>query len=269
MTARSSGLIFGPFLPANSSAHYVRAYWRSAAPHPRFRLPRGPWLFANREATGPLGALMQTAAESLQALAADPHYLGGTVGLLPAACVAARLSQSALWWLLASARVRDADAVATAAGPRADGRSCACGAGASAAEAAHAGVRAVRARARLSHAPPCPHARCVSDGPASMIVPDPRRRVPTHGPSPRTARPDAPTRRARSGVRASHTGRWSGARPRAPVAHHVDPGRQPPQCSAAPHGGKRARRTNSLARPPRFSSTEVWRRLRDAKPLFC
>ncbi len=29
-----------------------------------------------------LGALMQTAAESLQALAADPHYLGGTVGIL-------------------------------------------------------------------------------------------------------------------------------------------------------------------------------------------
>ena len=29
-----------------------------------------------------LGALMQTAAESLQALAADPHYLGGTVGML-------------------------------------------------------------------------------------------------------------------------------------------------------------------------------------------
>ena len=25
---------------------------------------------------------MQTAAESLQALAADPHYLGGTVGIL-------------------------------------------------------------------------------------------------------------------------------------------------------------------------------------------
>lgn len=29
-----------------------------------------------------LAALMQTAAESLQALAADPHYLGGTVGVL-------------------------------------------------------------------------------------------------------------------------------------------------------------------------------------------
>ena len=29
-----------------------------------------------------LGVLMQTAAESLQALAADPHFLGGTVGLL-------------------------------------------------------------------------------------------------------------------------------------------------------------------------------------------
>ena len=29
-----------------------------------------------------LGALMQTAAASLQALAADPHYLGGTVGML-------------------------------------------------------------------------------------------------------------------------------------------------------------------------------------------
>ncbi len=29
-----------------------------------------------------LGALMQTAADSLQALAADPHYLGGTVGIL-------------------------------------------------------------------------------------------------------------------------------------------------------------------------------------------
>lgn len=29
-----------------------------------------------------LGALMQTAAESVQALATDPHYLGGTVGML-------------------------------------------------------------------------------------------------------------------------------------------------------------------------------------------
>ena len=34
----------------------LRAYWRTAAPRPRFGLPRGPWLFANREATGPLHA---------------------------------------------------------------------------------------------------------------------------------------------------------------------------------------------------------------------
>lgn len=31
-------------------------YWRTAAPRPRFKLPRGPWVFANREATGPLHA---------------------------------------------------------------------------------------------------------------------------------------------------------------------------------------------------------------------
>ena len=34
----------------------LRAYWRTAAPRPRVGMPRGPWLFANREATGPLHA---------------------------------------------------------------------------------------------------------------------------------------------------------------------------------------------------------------------
>ena len=34
----------------------LRVYWRTAAPRPRFGLPRGPWVFANREATGPLQA---------------------------------------------------------------------------------------------------------------------------------------------------------------------------------------------------------------------
>ena len=34
----------------------LRVYWRTAAPRPRFGLPRGPWVFANREATGPLHA---------------------------------------------------------------------------------------------------------------------------------------------------------------------------------------------------------------------
>lgn len=34
----------------------LRAYWRTSAPRPRFGLPRGPWVFANREATGPLHA---------------------------------------------------------------------------------------------------------------------------------------------------------------------------------------------------------------------
>ena len=33
-----------------------RMYWRTAAPRPRAGLPRGPWVFANREATGPLHA---------------------------------------------------------------------------------------------------------------------------------------------------------------------------------------------------------------------
>jgi len=33
-----------------------RVYWRTVAPRSRFGLPRGPWLFANREATGPLHA---------------------------------------------------------------------------------------------------------------------------------------------------------------------------------------------------------------------
>lgn len=35
----------------------LRAYWRTAAPRPRFGMPRGTWLFANREATGPLGCV--------------------------------------------------------------------------------------------------------------------------------------------------------------------------------------------------------------------
>ena len=34
----------------------LRAYWRTAAPRPRVGMPRGPWLFANREATEPLHA---------------------------------------------------------------------------------------------------------------------------------------------------------------------------------------------------------------------
>ena len=34
----------------------LRTYWRTDARRPRFGLPRGPWLFANREATGPLHA---------------------------------------------------------------------------------------------------------------------------------------------------------------------------------------------------------------------
>jgi len=34
----------------------LRVYWRTAAPRPRLGAPRGPWLFANREATGPLPA---------------------------------------------------------------------------------------------------------------------------------------------------------------------------------------------------------------------
>jgi len=34
----------------------LRGYWRTAAPRPRVGLPRGPWVFANREATGPLHA---------------------------------------------------------------------------------------------------------------------------------------------------------------------------------------------------------------------
>lgn len=34
----------------------LRVYWRSTAPRPRVGLPRGPWLFTNREAAGPLHA---------------------------------------------------------------------------------------------------------------------------------------------------------------------------------------------------------------------
>ena len=34
----------------------LRVYWRAAAPRPGVGLPRGPWVFPNREATGPLHA---------------------------------------------------------------------------------------------------------------------------------------------------------------------------------------------------------------------
>lgn len=34
----------------------LRGYWRTAAPRSGVGLPRGPWVFANREATGPLHA---------------------------------------------------------------------------------------------------------------------------------------------------------------------------------------------------------------------
>ena len=34
----------------------LRTYWRTAAPRPKGGFPRGPWVFANREATGPLHA---------------------------------------------------------------------------------------------------------------------------------------------------------------------------------------------------------------------
>lgn len=34
----------------------LRVYWQTAAPRPRAGLPRGPWVFPNREATGPLHA---------------------------------------------------------------------------------------------------------------------------------------------------------------------------------------------------------------------
>ena len=40
-------------------------------------------------------------------------------------------------------------------------------------------------------------------------------------------------------------------------------------CRETTGGGTLARPANSIADLPRFSSTEVWRRLRDAKPLFC
>ena len=91
-----------------------------------------------------------------------------------------------------------------------------------------------------------------------------RPRRPSH-----TACPDAPTRRARSPRPTLHTVPRDGARDRAPVARAVDPARQTPRGAVAPHGGEPARATNSIASLPRFSSTEVWRRLRDAKPLFC
>ncbi|MBL0171001.1 MAG: tyrosine-type recombinase/integrase [Gemmatimonadaceae bacterium] len=38
----------------NRTLELLRAYWRTAAPRPGFGLPRGPWLIATREATGPL-----------------------------------------------------------------------------------------------------------------------------------------------------------------------------------------------------------------------
>ena len=103
---------------------------------------------------------------------------------------------------------------------------------------------------------------------------NPGRCVPTrsgcgHAPTTRTARPDASTRRARLPRYAPQTGRQGAARHHAPIDTHLDPARPTPDPSATPHGGEFARAAHSIARPPRFSATEVWRRLRDAKPLVC
>lgn len=53
----------------------LRVYWRTAAPRPRFGLPRGPWLFANRAATGPLQAtsLQKTFAAVVRRSALTKH----------------------------------------------------------------------------------------------------------------------------------------------------------------------------------------------------
>jgi integrase/recombinase XerD len=53
----------------------LRAYWRTSAPRPRFGLPRGPWLFANREGTGPLHptSLQKTFAAVVRGSALTKH----------------------------------------------------------------------------------------------------------------------------------------------------------------------------------------------------
>ena len=53
----------------------LRVYWRTAAPRPRFGQPRGPWLFANREATGPLApnSLQKTFAAVMRTSGLTKH----------------------------------------------------------------------------------------------------------------------------------------------------------------------------------------------------
>lgn len=50
--------------------------------HVVFTLPAALRALVRSHQRGLLGALMRTAAETLQALAADPHYVGGTLGIL-------------------------------------------------------------------------------------------------------------------------------------------------------------------------------------------
>ena len=59
----------------------LRVYWRTAAPRPRFGLPRGPWVFANREATGPLHAtsLQKTFAAVVRGSCVTKHASSHTL----------------------------------------------------------------------------------------------------------------------------------------------------------------------------------------------
>ena len=59
----------------------LRVYWRTAAPRPRFGLPRGPWVFANREATGPLHAtsLQKTFAAVVRGSGVTKHASSHTL----------------------------------------------------------------------------------------------------------------------------------------------------------------------------------------------
>ena len=80
---------------------------------------------------------------------------------------------------------------------------------------------------------------------------------------------DAPTPRARWSRDAAPTSVHTAPRRLAPVRTSSNPALQTLDPLVTPHGGEPARAANSIDEPPQFSSTEVWRRLRDAKPLIC
>ena len=85
----------------------------------------------------------------------------------------------------------------------------------------------------------------------------------------RIAPPDVRTRRAQ--LSAKHGIRPSLPHVDADALYQIGPPHVPgPRIRRhANHGKTTARAANSIAHLPQFSSTEVWRRLRDAKPLIC